>query len=209
MPVQKPTIEIEIERRSFPIREIRATDGDNPKISGYAAVFDELSENLGGFYERIQRGAFANTLNTADVRALWNHDSNYPLGRSRAGTLVLSEDETGLAFEIDPPETSYAKDLLVSMRRGDVDQMSFGFITVRDKWEQIGGQVIRTLLEVELFDVSPVTYPAYPTTSATVRSKFESFTAESQAASDGANDTAAAQARNANRKRKLQLLKIK
>ena len=208
MPAQK-TIDVDIERRSFPIREIRATDGDNPKISGYAAVFDELSENLGGFHERIQRGAFANTLNTADVRALWNHDSNYPLGRSRAGTLVLSEDETGLAFEIDPPETSYAKDLLVSMRRGDVDQMSFGFITIRDKWEQIGGQVIRTLLEVELFDVSPVTYPAYPTTSATVRSKFESFTAESQAASDGANDTAAAQARNANRKRKLQLLKIK
>lgn len=203
------TINVDIERRSFPIREIRATDGDNPKISGYAAVFDELSENLGGFYERIQRGAFANTLETADVRALWNHDSNYPLGRSRAGTLALSEDETGLAFEIDPPETSYAKDLLVSMRRGDVDQMSFGFITIRDKWEQIGGQVIRTLLEVELFDVSPVTYPAYPTTSATVRSKFESFTAESQAASDGAEGNAAAQARNANRKRKLQLLRIK
>jgi hypothetical protein len=208
MPAQK-TIDVDIERRSFPIREIRATDGDNPKISGYAAVFDELSENLGGFYERIQRGAFASTLETADVRALWNHDSNYPLGRNRAGTLALSEDETGLAFEIDPPDTSYAKDLLVSMRRGDVDQMSFGFITVRDKWEKNGGQVIRTLLEVELFDVSPVTYPAYPTTSATVRSKFESFTAESQAASDGANDTAAAQARNANRKRKLQLLKIK
>lgn len=208
MPAQK-TIDVDIERRSFPIREIRATDGDNPKITGYAAVFDELSENLGGFYERIQRGAFASTLESADVRALWNHDSNYPLGRSRAGTLALSEDETGLAFEIDPPETSYAKDLLVSMRRGDVNQMSIGFITVRDKWEQIGGQVIRTLLEVELFDVSPVTYPAYPTTSATVRSKFESFTAESQAASDGANDKAAAQARNANRKRKLQLLRIK
>lgn len=199
----------DIERRSYPIRDIRATDGDNPQISGYAAVFNELSEDLGGFYERIERGAFARTLESADVRALWNHDSNFPLGRTRAGTLALSEDEIGLAFEIDPPNTSYARDLLVSMRRGDIDQMSFGFRTIRDRWEQIGGQVIRTLLEVELFDVSPVTYPAYPTTSAAVRSKFESFTAESQAASDGASGDAAAQARNANRKRKLQLLRIK
>lgn len=199
----------DIERRSYPIRDIRATDGENPQISGYAAVFNELSEDLGGFYERIERGAFARTLESADVRALWNHDSNYPLGRTRAGTLALSEDEIGLAFKIDPPNTSYARDLLVSMHRGDIDQMSFGFVTIRDRWEQIGGQVIRTLLEVELFDVSPVTYPAYPTTSAVVRSKFESFTAESQAASDGASGETAAQARNANRKRKLQLLRIK
>lgn len=209
MPINQPKIEIEIERRSFPVREMRASDGDTPQISGYAAVFNELSENLGGFYERIERGAFAKTIDSSDVRALWNHDSNYPLGRTRAGTLALSEDETGLAFKIDPPDTSYARDLIVSMRRGDIDQMSFGFLTVRDRWEQIGGQVIRTLLEVELFDVSPVTYPAYPTTSAAVRSKFESFTAESQAASDGASGDASAQARNANRKRKLQLLKIK
>ena len=199
----------EIERRAFQVREIRASEGDKPTITGYAAVFNELSENLGGFYERIQPGAFAQTLPSADVRALWNHDPNFPLGRTKAGTLQLSEDETGLAFEIDPPDTSYARDLMVSMRRGDVDQMSFGFITVRDKWEQIGEQVIRTLLEVELFDVSPVTYPAYPTTSAAVRSQLESFTAESQAASAGASGDAGAQARNANRKRKLELLNLK
>jgi HK97 family phage prohead protease len=203
-------MEPELERRSFTIREIRASEGDEPTvITGYAAVFNELSENLGGFYERIEQGAFAGTLESADVRALWNHDPNYPLGRTRAGTLELSEDETGLAFKIRPPDTSYAKDLLVSMRRGDVDQMSFGFRTIRDRWEQIGGQVIRTLLEVELFDVSPVTFPAYPQTSAAVRSKLEALTAAGQESGSGAEDRVIAQARNAHRKRRLQLLKIK
>ena len=199
----------EIERRTYQIHEFRAASDGEPEISGYAAVFGELSENLGGFYEQIDRGAFATTLQTADVRALWNHNADYPLGRLKAGTLSLSEDERGLAFSLRPPDTQYARDLLVSIRRGDVDQMSFGFRAVRDRWEQVGGQVIRTLLEVELFDVSPVTYPAYPTTSAAVRSQLEQFTHGSQAAEREASEKAAAQVRNANRKRKIQTLKIK
>lgn len=201
--------ERQIERRTYPVREIRAEGGDAPVITGYAAVFNELSDNLGGFYERIEPGAFARSLESADVLALWNHDLNYPLGRTRSGTLSLSEDETGLAFEIQPPDTQYARDLLVSMGRGDIDQMSFGFTAIRDRWDQLGDQVVRTLLEVKLWDVSPVTMPAYPQTSASVRSKLESFTARGQAAAGSANEQAAAQARSANRKRKLQLLKLK
>jgi HK97 family phage prohead protease len=163
-----------IEWRTFPIRELRVQGGtdDKPKITGYAAVFNELSDDLGGFFERIKPGAFSKTLQEADVRALFNHDSNYVLGRTRSKTLSLSEDNTGLAIEIDPPsEAQWVKDLLISMKRGDIDQMSFAFRTIRDEWVTAGEQIVRTLLEVELFDVSPVTYPAYPQTSAQVRAK--------------------------------------
>ena len=107
------------------------------------------------------------------------------------------------------PNTSWARDLMESIKRGDINQMSFGFRTVKDLWEETNKKVVRTLQEVKLFDVSPVTYPAYPQTSATVRSAFESFTAERQVSEDGAEERAKAQVRLANRKRKLELLKIK
>jgi uncharacterized protein len=160
-----------LERRAFPLTEIRMIDEDStPKITGYAAVFNELSENLGGFREQIAPGAFSRTLQTADVRALWNHDPNFVLGRNKSGTLRLEEDERGLRIEITPPDTQWARDLITSMKRGDVDQMSFGFRTVKDDWESRGKENIRTLKEVELFDVSIVTYPAYPQTSVQARS---------------------------------------
>lgn len=161
-----------IERRTYAVQEFRVdqeTDAP-PKIIGHAALFDSLSENLGGFRERIASGAFAETLKTADIRALFNHDPNFVLGRNKAGTLRLKEDKTGLAIEIDPPETQTARDLIVSMKRGDINQMSFGFRTVEDRWNKVDGEWIRTLLEVELFDVSPVTYPAYTQTDVAVRS---------------------------------------
>lgn len=198
-----------IERRAYRIVEMRAAGEDGtPVISGHAAVFNEESEDLGGFVERIAPGAFTNTLTRADVRALWNHNADYPLGRMKSGTLTLAEDERGLAFEIQVPDTQYGRDLVVSMKRGDVDQMSFAFATIKDNWEQVDGRVVRTLLEVELYDVSPVTYPAYPQTSAAVRSKLESFTAGGQAADREAGEQAAAQARIRNRRRKLQILKL-
>jgi uncharacterized protein len=160
-----------LERRAFPLTEIRMIDEDTtPKITGYAAVFNELSENLGGFREQIAPGAFTRTLQTADVRALWNHDPNFVLGRNKSGTLHLAEDERGLRIEITPPDTQWARDLITSMKRGDVDQMSFGFRTVDDAWEARGKENIRTLKEVDLFDVSIVTYPAYPQTSVSARS---------------------------------------
>lgn len=162
----------DIERRTYAVQEFRVdqeTDAP-PKIIGHAALFDSLSENLGGFRERIAAGAFAETLKSADIRALFNHDPNFVLGRNKSGTLRLKEDKAGLAIEIDPPETQAAKDLIISMQRGDINQMSFGFRTVEDRWNKIDGEWIRTLLAVELFDVSPVTYPAYTQTDVAVRS---------------------------------------
>ena len=155
---------------------MRDEDGAR-RVSGYAAVFDLLSEDLGGFRELIRPGAFAKTLQESDVRALWNHDSNYPLGRTSAGTLRLWEDEHGLGFELALPETSYGKDLAESMRRGDVREMSFAFVAVREDWKAAEGTVVqRDLVEVKLYEVSPVVFPAYPQTSAQVRAKVEEFT---------------------------------
>lgn len=133
-------------------------------------MFDALSEDLGGFREKIAPGAFTRTLKNADVRALFNHDSNYVLGRNTSGTLTLSEDLQGLAIQIEPPDTSWARDLIVSMQRGDINQMSFQFSAIKDGWEsgEDGGQ-IRTLKEVKLYDVSVVTFPAYPQTDVSVR----------------------------------------
>lgn len=148
-----------------------AADGVPTKIAGHAANFDSLSEDLGGFRERIAPGAFAKTITSADVRALWNHDANIVLGRNKAGTLRLSEDSIGLAFEVDMPDTQLVRDMVMApIARGDVNQCSFGFYTIRDNWKKIDGEWIRTLLECDLTDVSPVTYPAYNSTDVAVRS---------------------------------------
>jgi HK97 family phage prohead protease len=164
-------MEYEIERRNIELTEFRLIAGnDAPKIVGHAAMFEKLSEDLGGFREKIAPGAFTNSLKKDDVRALFNHDANYVLGRNKAKTLTLKEDELGLYIEIDPPDTQWARDLQESIRRGDISQMSFGFVVNKDEWEHKKGKdSIRTLQEVKLFDVSPVTYPAYPQTSVKVR----------------------------------------
>ena len=198
----------DIERRTMRLTELRAQETDGaPVIRGYAAVFDVLSEDLGGFRERIRPGAFAASLHHADVRALWNHNPDYVLGRTKSNTLRMVEDANGLAIEIDPPETTWGRDLMTSIKRGDVDQMSFGFRTVRDEWTNDTGAVIRTLLEVELFDVSPVTYPAYPQTSVNARAM---ATKNQPNVPGGANvERAEAQARNANRRRRIKLEQLK
>lgn len=161
------------EERRIVIGELRAVmDGDKPtKICGHAAKFDSLSEDLGGFRERIAPGAFAKTIQSGDVRALWNHDANIVLGRNKSGTLRMSEDSAGLYYECDAPDTQLVRDMVMSpIARGDVNQCSFGFRTIEDKWAKVDGEWLRTLLEVELFDVSPVTYPAYASTDVAVRS---------------------------------------
>lgn len=163
----------ETERRVYRACELRLNEaaGAPPVIEGYAAVFDAASEDLGGFVEFVRRGAFAKTLSEADVRATQNHDHNIVLGRTKSGTLTLSEDTHGLRVKIVPPDTQAARDLMTLMRRGDVSQMSFMFETIRDQWVIEGDQIQRSLLEVRLHDVSVVTYPAYPQTSAEVRSR--------------------------------------
>lgn len=169
------------ERRIVPageLRVVRAAGDGAVKIGGHAAKFDSLSEDLGGFRERIAPGAFAQTIKTGDIRALWNHDSNIVLGRNKSGTLRLSEDSAGLLWEADAPQTQLVRDMVLApIERGDVSQCSFGFYTLNDKWAKLDGEWIRTLLEVELFDVSPVTYPAYPATDVAVRSLQEAIKA--------------------------------
>lgn len=162
-----------METRTFKA-ELRAeNETKTPVMVGYAAMFNKQSENLGGFREVIAPGAFDAVLND-DVRALQNHDSNLVLGRSKSGTLRMTQDGNGLNVEIDPPDTQYCRDLLTCMKRGDVDQMSFSFDVEQDgqTWaEQPDGTYLRTITRFSrLYDVSVVTRPAYPDTSVAVRS---------------------------------------
>jgi uncharacterized protein len=174
----------EKETRAFPISEIRVEGDKKPKIVGYASVFNQMSEDLGGFKEVVKPGAFAKTIKESDIRALMNHDPNYVLGRKKNGTLTLAEDEHGLRISIDPPDTSYARDLCRCIERGDIDQMSFGFKTIKDDWHTEDGQNVRELRECRLLDVSCVTYPAYPQTSIAMRS-LEAFQKQTKAGEPG------------------------
>ena len=164
---------MKIERRYITLAVRAAGDaGESPKITGYAALFGTRSEDLGGWVEVINPNAFDEDLaSSPDVRALFNHDPNLVLGRTVSKTLTLTTDETGLAYSIDPPETQYARDLVAVMKRGDVSQSSFGFICLDASWgyDEVTGQDIRTVLKAQLFDVSPVTYPAYTATSSEAR----------------------------------------
>ncbi len=162
------------EYRSFDVEEIRLQlrEDDVPSIVGHAAVFNQLSEEMWGFREKIAPGAFRGAINqNQDVRALINHDSNFVLGRTKNGTLSLSEDTKGLRVSIDPPTTTFAADLLVSIERKDINQMSFGFEVLKETWETDGDKNIRTIEDVNLFDVSVVTFPAYPTTDVSVNTR--------------------------------------
>ena len=162
-----------IQRRAFMLTDVEiraASEGEGRTLTGYAALFDVESQDLGGFIEVIRKGAFSKTISESDIRALWNHDDNFVLGRKKSGTLRLEEDDTGLRVEIDVPDAQWALDLAGSIERGDVDQMSFAFRTIRDAWtRREGSPELRELLEVKLYDVSPVTYPAYEETEISVR----------------------------------------
>lgn len=166
---------MEIERRTIKT-EIRMdlAQSEKPVMRGVAAVFNSMSEDLGGFREQIAPGAFKSALVNGDVRALFNHEPNLILGRSTSGTLRLSETDQGLEFECDLPDTSYARDLSSCMKRGDINQCSFGFNVDSggDTWQKdAAGQWTRTIHVVSrLFDISAVTYPAYQDTACAMRS---------------------------------------
>lgn len=179
-----------VERR-YLAHEVRVVEQDGKRrIEGYAARFNQLSEEMWGWREVIEPGAFSQVLDN-DVRALFNHDFNMILGRT-PGTLVLAEDDFGLRYVVDPPDTGYAKDLLVSLERGDIDQSSFGFQVKKEIWEEPTEErpyALRRIVEIErLYDVSPVTFPAYPTTSAEARSMAEQLNPESGATSREAEE---------------------
>jgi uncharacterized protein len=161
------------ENLTFEIREVLTNSVDNTvKIGGYAAVFDKPSDILwGSFVERIRPGAFKKTITEMDQVMLWDHNSQYVLGRRSNGTLTLEEDEIGLRFECIMPDTSYARDCQELIKRGDVKQMSFGFNVIREDWQDIEKPIQRRdLLEIRLFEVSIVTFPAYAETSVSLRS---------------------------------------
>ena len=156
----------------FEIRE----ENEAKKIYGYAALFDDPADEINGFIERVAPGAFKEAIKKSDTRALVNHNSEKVLGRSKSQTLKLKEDKKGLYYEINPPNTTYANDLLESMGRGDIDQSSFQFTVDKEEWDESGEVPVRTIVKVaELFDVSPVTFPWYKNTVSGVKSRAEVF----------------------------------
>jgi len=156
--------------------ELRA-EGDGMTFSGYAAVFNSRSEDLGGFRETIRPGAFDKTLGEKRaIKMFWNHNSDIALGSTRSN-LTLSVDDRGLLATAKLPETTAGRDMATLVRDKIVDSMSFGFQTVKDSWTE--DLTHRELVEVRLFEVSPVTgWPAYPKTSASVRELAETIEAE-------------------------------
>lgn len=155
---------------------------DATGIDGHAAVFNQLSQDLGGFRERVMPGAFAADLaNNPDIRCLFNHDANIIFGRTRSKTLRVAEDPIGLFFDCDMPDTQFSRDTQVSIDRGDIAECSFGFYSVKTKWSEEPDpadptgktmMLVRELHEVRTFDVSPVTFPAYTGTDVDTRTLF-------------------------------------
>jgi HK97 family phage prohead protease len=152
------------------VRVRRNADGARI-IHGYAAVFNSWSVDLGGFIERIQPGAFSRVISgRQDVRALVSHDTALVLGRTKSGTLRILEDERGLAFELDAPPGPIGEHYANAVERGDMDGMSFRFVAKKDAWDYDANPVQRELIDVDIDEISLVAYPAYPDTSAAIRS---------------------------------------
>lgn len=172
------TIEIREITLKSPL-EFRVEGDENPKMTGYAAVFDQWAEinTWWGdtFRECIKKGAFAKSIRESDVYAVWNHNPDIVLGSSRNGTLALLEDDYGLHIEIDPPKSPEGESKLESVRRGDVKKMSFAFEVIKEENAKKKGDDgkeynERTILELKCWEVSPVVWPAYAGTTLGARS---------------------------------------
>lgn len=141
------------------------------KLTGYAAVFASESRDLGGFTEVIRPGAFTNSLGSGrNVRALWQHNGDALLGTTSGGTLRLTEDDHGLRFDLELPDTSHGRDLAILVERGDVSGCSFGFRVDEDRWEQRADKWLRELIRVDLHEVTLTHDPAYVDTEVALRS---------------------------------------
>lgn len=167
---------MDVERRNFARTvELRASSDGPGTLVGYAAKFNRYSQNLGGFVEQIAPGAFSKSLgDRAAVVARYNHDDNYLLGTTEAGTLRLEIDDEGLRYDVDLPDTNAGNDVSKLAKRGDLRYSSFAFHVLEDEWgvtEQ--GFPLRTLRNVHLVDVAPVNSPAYLDTSTGLRSLAE------------------------------------
>ena len=171
------SLDMNYERRTATEGVELRQEGETLTAVGYASVWDKLSQNLGGFVERVAGpGAFRTTLQSQDVRALFNHEPDHLLGRSGAGTLRMAEDDVGLRYEIDLPDTGLGRDVAELLRRGDLIGSSIGFRVVNggETWSETDtGYPLRTLSEISLRDLGPVTFPAFSDTSASLRSLAE------------------------------------
>lgn len=162
--IERRTIATTVEARD-------AGEGAPWQIVGYGLVYNSWSDDLGGFKERIAPGAADEVLaNNPDIRGLINHNPDLILGRTHAGNMRVASDTNGVRYEIDAPDTSYANDLQVSLKRGDINQSSFAFRLSSGgaEWTEDAesGLLLRTITKFSgLFDMSPVTYPAYGATS--------------------------------------------
>jgi HK97 family phage prohead protease len=168
-----------VEKREKAIRDFRTkftvtrdeTTPEERTIEGYFALYEDETELFDGVYEIISKGAFDKTINS-DVRALWNHNTQYVLGRSKNGSLKLQADDKGLFGIIKLPNTQYADDLYELVQRGDIDQASFGFNINDEEFEELASGGYRwRLKEVDLHEISVVTFPAYENTTVQARSK--------------------------------------
>lgn len=171
------------------VRSFRATskvDGD--KLVGHAAVFNSPSDDLGGWTEVLLPGCFDRAVSQGqDVRCLFNHDPNLILGRTKANTLSLNVDDSGLAYSVDLPNTTAGRDVKESVSRGDIDGCSFAFQCLDDEWKTEGGKMVRYVKALDLYDVSPVTFPAYPDTDVAVRAAVLSRGKQALSVQPGAN----------------------
>ena len=170
----------EFEKRIAQQVELRADESGVTTLAGYAAVFDSPTDIGGYFTEQIAPGAFVDTIK-GDVRCLFNHQSGNVLGRTKSGTLRLWEDERGLRFEVDRPDTALGRDVGTLVKRGDVSGCSFDFRALKQSWDDTVDPPKRTLEKVEISEVSIVTFPAYADTTVGVRS-LEAIRAEAEEA---------------------------
>ncbi|WP_340004430.1 HK97 family phage prohead protease [Paenibacillus sp. FSL K6-0276] len=164
--------------RYLPVKiEVRSAEGEGDSktqtIGGYVVKFNQRSQLIWGeFYERVAAGAFSRSLQENVIKAFWNHRSDFVLGSTKPGTLRLLEDDVGLSFEIDLPNNTWGNDAFESVQRGDVDGVSFGFYVRSDAWQYLKEEDVyeRTLLDVNLFEVSPTPFPAYEDSEVSQRS---------------------------------------
>jgi hypothetical protein len=160
--------------------EIRTADDGAEYIEGYVVQFGKLSERLWGFYEEVRKGAFTRTLTEQKerIKALWNHNSDLVIGSMRSGSLELYEDEKGLRFRLKPNKSRAGQDAIEMVRAGDVDGVSFGFDVKKQEWDESNpNKVVRTLVDVDLWEISPTPFPAYPDSEVAARSSEGGFNA--------------------------------
>ncbi len=154
--------------------EVRESENGARTITGYAVKWEMKSHTMGywqRFKEQFRKGAFTDSLTKDDQLALWSHDTSQVLGRTKNGTLRLFEDEIGLRFELDLPNTTLGNDAYETIKRGDVDGVSFGFQMVKQEWDEADpDNIIRSVTNAKLVEISPVAFPAYPDSQVSARS---------------------------------------